>query len=177
MKDNTKLLTVAVFIMLFEAFVLFYQNKVINEYKFQLERQDTLVIKDTVFNTIVFNDTLTLTKTNTIIKTDTFYTNTGDTVKIDLKKKEYTNTLIQQEDTVEYHAYLTGRSLETEDYPILDSINIQTNKRIINTTTIIEKERPKKLKLIVTPTITGGYDIYNHQWGIMAGIGIGVTRK
>jgi len=176
---NDKLLLVATLIMVFMAGVMFYQNRVMEKYKHQLELSDTIIKHDTIYQTLTFTDTITKVKKEKVYKTDTLYTNTGDSVKIDLKQKEYNNTIINDNDTLTYNAFVTGRSLDDEPYPTLDSINIKYNKQVINTTTIIEKPiiPKRKLKLILTPTITGGYDIYNHQWGAMVGIGIGVTKK
>ena len=173
------LLLIACLVILFNAGVSIYQQKVINKYKALLEQVDTIVKHDTLYQTLIFNDTITKVKEKKVIKTDTVFTPKGDTLKIDLKKKEYSNTLIQEQDTLQYHAFVTGRSFEDEDYPSLDSININYNKQVINTTTIIEKpiEHKKKLKFILTPTITSGYDPINKQWGAMVGIGIGLTKK
>lgn len=174
MKNNNILLLTCI-ALLFVSVVAIYQDRVIQKQQKLLEQIDTIIKRDTIYKTFVFNDTVPqyIEKTKIKIKTDTFYTNTGDTVKVDLKKKEYTNTLIQGEDTVSYNAYLTGRSLETEDYPKLDSINIQTNRRIINTTTIIEKPITYKKKLITTsPSVTAGYDPINKNWGVIVGISV-----
>ena len=177
MKNNNILLLtcIALFII---SIVCIYQDRVIQKQQKLLEQVDTITKHDTIFQTYYFNDTIPqyIEKTKIKIKTDTFYTNTGDTVKVDLKKKEYTNTLIQEEDTVKYHAYLTGRSLEDEDYPKLDSINIQTNRRIINTTTIIEKPIPTKKKLFyISPQAGIGYGIINKKFDTYVGVGIGIN--
>ena len=175
---NDNLLLVACFVLFIISIVCIYQDRVIQKQQKLLEQVDTITKHDTIYQSYYFNDTIPqyIEKTKIKIKTDTFYTNTGDTVKVDLKKKEYTNTLIQQEDTVKYHAYLTGRSLEDEDYPKLDSINIQTNRRVINTTTIIEKPIKQRKQIIsIRPEITGGYDVINKQWGVVAGIGVGIN--
>lgn len=175
---NDNLLLVACFVLFIISIVCIYQDRVIQKQQKLLEQVDTITKHDTIYQSYYFNDTIPqyIEKTKIKIKTDTFYTNTGDTVKVDLKKKEYTNTLIQEEDTVKYHAYLTGRSLEDEDYPKLDSINIQTNRRVINTTTIIEKPIKQRKQIIsIRPEITGGYDVINKQWGVVAGIGVGIN--
>lgn len=176
MKDYSNILLFVCLTLLFVSGVCIYQDHVISKQRELLEKIDTITKKDTVYKTFVYTDTIPKYITKTKVKTDTLYTNTGDTVKIDLKKKEYTNTLIQQEDTIKYHAYLTGRSLEDEDYPTLDSINIKTNTKVINTTTIIEKPIPAKKKLFsIRPEITPGYDIINKQWGITVGVGFGIN--
>lgn len=78
-------------------------------------------------------------------------------------------------DTVNYKAYLTGRSYEHEDLPIMDSIRFHINHRYYqtNTTTIIDKPVVYKQKLITTsPSITAGYDPINKQWGVMVGVSL-----
>lgn len=172
---NDNLLLVACFVLFIISIVCIYQDRVIQKQQKLLEQVDTITKHDTIYQSYYFNDTIPqyIEKTKIKIKTDTFYTNTGDTVKVDLKKKEYTNTLIQGQDTVSYNAYLTGRSLETEDYPTLDSIYIKASHRIINTTTIIEKPITYKKKLITTsPSVTAGYDPINKNWGVIVGISV-----
>ena len=173
---NNKLLLFTLFTLFVVSLTCIYQDYVINKQRNLLEKVDTIIKKDTVYNTISITDTVPKYITKTKIKTDTLYTPNGDTIKVDLKKKEYSNQLINQNDTIQYHAFLTGRSLETEDYPTLDSINIKASHRIINTTTIIEKPIPTKKKLFcVSPQAGVGYGLINKKFDTYVGIGIGIN--
>lgn len=178
MKDG-KLLIIAVVLMLAMMFVMTYQNKMLNDYKHQLELVDTTKIHDTIYQTITLTDSVPKYIKKTITKTDTIYSITGDTLNVNLITKDYSNTFINDNDTITYNATITGRNYEGEQYPILDSISFKYNKQIINTTTIIEKpiQYNKKWKLIVTPTISTGYDPINKQFGTLIGIGVGITKK
>ena len=83
------------------------------------------------------------------------------------------NQLISDNDTVNYQAFITGRSYEEEDYPQLDSIIIDFKKQTINKTVVIEKPVVTKKKLITTsPSVTAGYDPINRQWGVMVGVSV-----
>ena len=174
MKDG-KLLIIAVVLMLAMMFVMTFQNKMLNDYKHQLELVDTTKIHDTIYQTYVFTDTIAKYKQITKLKTDTIYLITGDTLKINLITKEFENTLTNKnQDTIQYKAYVTGRSLENEDYPTLDSINIKTNNKIIYTETIIEKPiKYKQSRWNVTAGVGTGYGIINKQADIYLGFTIG----
>ena len=84
------------------------------------------------------------------------------------------NQLINEQDTVNYQAFISGRSYEEEDYPKLDSIIIDYNKQIINTTTIIEKPiEHKKSRWNVTVGVGTGYGVINKQADIYLGLTFG----
>ena len=173
-----RLLAVCTFLLIFTVGVTVYQNRVLNKYKSLFEQVDTTIKRDTIFKTLVFNDTIPqfIEKTKKVLVTDTLWRSNGDSVKVDLKKKEYTNTLIQEEDTVEYHAYISGYDINDEGKPTLDSINFKHNNRIINTTVIIEKPIPTKKKLFyISPQAGIGYGIINKQFDTYVGVGIGIN--
>jgi len=61
----------------------------------------------------------------------------------------------------------------------MDSISIMFKTKQINTTTVIEKQATtsKQPLLTITPSVTAGYDIINHKWGVMAGISLNLNIK
>ena len=173
-----RLLAICTFLLIFTVGVAVYQNRVLNKYKSLLEQVDTTLysVTDTVYKTIVITDSVPKYINNTVVKTDTFYTNNGDTIKVNLKKKEITNTIIQEEDTLQYLLCIEGRSLETEDYPKLDSIKFNLNKKIITTTNTIIIEKPvnnKQSRWNVTAGVGTGYGVINKQADIYLGFTIG----
>lgn len=173
---NDNLLAIVGFCLFLVTGVCIFQQKIIIDQQNQLEKIDTIVKHDTVYKTLIFNDTVAKFKEIIKQKTDTIYTNTGDTLKINLITKEFENTLTNKnQDTIQYKAYVTGRSLENEDYPTLDSINIKTNNKIIYTETIIEKPIEKKKKWNVTAGVGTGYGVINKQADIYLGLMFGYT--
>lgn len=171
---NDNLLLVACFVLFIISIVCIYQDRVIQKQQKLLEQVDTITKHDTIFNTFVITDTVPVIKTKKVFLTDTLWRSNGDTVKLDLKKKEYTNTLIQGEDTVSYNAYISGYDINDEGMPMLDSINIQTNSKIINTTTIIEKPvANKQSRWNVTAGVGTGYGVINKQADVYLGFTIG----
>ena len=79
-----------------------------------------------------------------------------------------------------YKASVTGRAYEDEPYPTLDSISFNLRHKYYqtNTFTTIEKITPQKQNLIsITPSITGGYDVINKQWGIMVGVSVNLNTN
>lgn len=154
--------------------VMFYQNRVMEKYKNLLEQIDTITKTDTLYKTIIFTDSIPKYIKKTVIKTDTVFSQKGDTLKVELKKKEVSNTLIQNQDTLQYNLWMTGRSYEEEDYPSVDSINFKVNHQIINTTTIIEKPiEHKKSRWNVTVGVGTGYGVINKQADIYLGVTFG----
>ena len=80
------------------------------------------------------------------------------------------------QDTTRYTAYLSGYDINNEDYPKLDSINLHTSHRTINTvqTITIEKiKAQKQRKWVITPSVGYGYGILNKQPDVFVGLTIG----
>lgn len=148
-------------------------------------------IKD-LFNNVQKTDTVFSTKTDTIwrdttitekelvpkiitkIKTDTLFKENGDTVKLITESKRFDKTIISNKDTADVQVYTTG--IETS----LDSLKmrLKTHKEVITNTVEITKYVEKKKtfwnRFHIQPQVTGGYDIINKQWGITAGVGVGI---
>ena len=62
--------------------------------------------------------------------------------------------------------------------PRLTDFKAHYSHKVINNNTIttIEKVKPQKRSIIsIRPEVTAGYDLVNKQWGIVAGIGVGVN--
>ena len=148
-------------------------------------------IKD-LFNNVQKTDTVFSTKTDTIwrdttitekelvpkivtkVKTDTLFKENGDTVKLITESKRFDKTIISNKDTADVQVYTTG--IETS----LDSLKmrLKTHKEVITNTVEITKYVEKKKtfwnRFHIQPQVTGGYDIINKQWGITAGVGVGI---
>lgn len=79
-------------------------------------------------------------------------------------------------DTVNYKAYLTGRSYEHEDLPKLDSIKLNTSHQIINTTntiTITKTIKQKQSRWNISPAVGFGYGVFKHETDVYVGLSIG----
>lgn len=141
------------------------------------------VIKtDTVFKTktdTLWKDTL-ITETKLIpkyivkTKTDTLFSKDGDTIQLVTESKRFDKRLISDKDTADLQVYTSG--IETS----LDSLKmrLKTHKEVITNTVEITKYVEKKKsfwnRFHIQPQVTGGYDIINKQWGITAGVGVGI---
>ena len=182
MKDKTLSIllfveTVIVSILLVE---MYFQDKSLQKYKDFVNSIDTttltIVEKDTVYQTKTYTDTVSKYITRWKTKRDTLFKE-NDTIPhlVELKGKTYSKTITDDNDTITYHAHVSGYDVDSQEYPRLDSIeftlrrlNIQTNK----TSTQVVKV-PKKRQFITTsPSVTFGYDPFNKQWGAMVGLSV-----
>lgn len=161
--------------------VMYKQDKQLMEYQDIINNMDTLTVveRDTLYETKTVTDTVPKYITKTVTKRDTLY-KPNDTIPhtIELKEKVYGNTINDDGDTISYQAHISGYDKDNEDYPRLDSINVHTSHRIINTNTTTTQviKVPQKQKLITTsPSITLGYDVFNKQWGAMLGISLNLN--
>ena len=148
-------------------------NYIIDNYS---NKADTVLISDTITTV----DTLTLFKDKPIpkkvyiTKVDTFYTKEGNYTVFITENKIYQDTLCNKKDSIILQSYISGQNVQ------LDSIKADWRKSetIITNTVEVTKyiERPKKLwnRIHLQPQVTGGYDIINKQWGVTAGIGVGI---
>lgn len=141
------------------------------------------VIKtDTVFKTktdTLWKDTL-ITETKLIpkyivkTKTDTLFSKDGDTIQLVTESKRFDKRLISDKDTADLQVYTSGINTS------LDSLKmrLKTHKEVITNTVEITKYVEKKKtfwnRFHIQPQVTGGYDIINKQWGITAGVGVGI---
>ena len=147
-----------------------------------LDTQTTQV--DTLYLTKVIRDSVPKETTVTVYIRDTLYQKEGDSIAatpviVTMKKKSYTNELIENDDTISYQAEVTGWSRNDDDLPRLDSLTFNIKHRYYNTTNTIEitKPRNKQLKPFITPVVTAGYDPINRNWGAMVGLGIGINKR
>jgi hypothetical protein len=159
--------------------VMYKQDKQLMEYQDIINNMDTLTVveRDTLYETKTVTDTVPKYITKTITKRDTIYKDSTQHI-LTLESKTFENTLTQDGDTTTYKAYVSGYNLDFQPYPKLDSINLHTSHRIINTNTTTTQviKVPQKQKLITTsPSIMLGYDPINKQWGTMLGISLNLN--
>ena len=182
MKDKTLSIllfveTVIVSILLVE---MYFQDKSLQKYKDFVNSIDTttltIVEKDTVYRTNTYTDSIPKYITRWKTKTDTLFKE-NDSIPhlVELKGKTYSNTITDNNDTIEYKAYITGYDVDSSQYPRLDSIGF-TLRRFITQTNTTSKQVlnvPQKQKLLTTsPSVTVGYDPFNKQWGAMVGLSL-----
>lgn len=177
-KKASILLLVCTLVMATMLVLLYAQEKKLHDYKQLVSSIDctTIVTSDTVFETKTLTDTVQQYITKWKMKTDTLFKENDSTPHVvQLKGKTYSNTITDSNDTIEYHAHVSGYDVDSSQYPRLDSIeftlrrfNIQTN-----TTSTQVVNVPQKQKLLTTsPSITLGYDPFNKQWGAMVGVSL-----
>ena len=147
----------------------------------QQERIELVGI-DTILTTkidTIWKDT-TITKTKTKVKyvetlrVDTLYTEKGDAVPLITENKAYIDTICAQNDTAVVTSYISGVNANLDSTKVQLKIARETITNTIEVTKYIEQ--PKKLwdRIHIQPQVTGGYDIINKQWGVTAGIGVGI---
>ncbi len=175
---NNKIIYIAIILSII-SILIYYINinheYILNKY-FNINKVDTVLISDTIRHV----DTLTIFKQNptpkTIIltKIDTFYTKEGSDTILKTENKVYHDSLCVQNDTAIVTNYISGINAN------LDSTKVQlrvTKETITNTVEITKYiERKKKFwdRFHIQPQVTGGYDVINKQWGVTAGIGVGI---
>ena len=159
--------------------LLYAQEKKLYDYKklvSSIAYNTTIVTTDTVCKTKTLTDTVPQCITRWKTKTDTLFKE-NDTIPhlVELKGKTYSKTITDDNDTITYHAHVSGYDVDSQEYPRLDSIGF-TLRRFIkqtNTTSTQVVNVPKKRQFITTsPSVTFGYDPFNKQWGAMVGLSV-----
>ena len=177
-KKSSILLLVSTLVMATMLVLLYAQERKLYDYKKLISSIDfsTIVTRDTVFETKTLTDTVPQYITRWKTKTYTlFKENDSIPHEVQLKKKTYSKTFTDSNDTIEYHAHISGYDVDSSQYPRLDSIEF-TLKRLVtqtNTTSTQVVKVPQKRQFITTsPSITVGYDPFNKQWGAMVGVSL-----
>ena len=177
-KKSSILLLVCTLVMATMLVLLYAQEKKLYDYKKLVSSIDytTIVTTDTVYETKTLTDTVPQYITRWKTKTYTLFKE-NDTIphEVQLKKKTYSKTFTDSNDTIEYHAHISGYDVDSSQYPRLDSIEF-TLKRLVtqtNTTSTQVVKVPQKRQFITTsPSITVGYDPVNKQRGAMVGVSL-----
>lgn len=130
--------------------------------------------RDTLWKDTVITEKEFIPKYITITKIDTLFNENGDSIQLIRESKCFDKTLVSDKDTANLEIYTSG--IETS----LDSLKMRLkthNEVITNTVEVIKYiEKPKKFldRFHIQPQITSGYDLFNKQWGLMVGIGLGI---
>ena len=175
-KKSSILLLVCTLVMATMLILLYAQEKKLYDYKKLVSSIDytTIVTTDTVYKTKTYTDTVPKYITRWKTKTDTLFKE-NDTILhlVELKGKTYSKTFTDDNDTITYHAHVSGYDVDGQEYPRLDSIGFTLRRFIKQTNTTLTQvvNVPKKRQFITTsPSITVGYDPINKQWGAMVGV-------
>ena len=177
-KKSSILLLVCTLVMATMLVLLYVQEKKLYDYKKLVSSIDytTTIVTDTVYETKTLTDTIPQYITKWKTKVDTLFKG-NDTVPhvVQLKGKTYSNTITDSNDTIEYHAHISGYDVDSVGYPRLDSIGFSLKRFVTqtNTTTAQVVNVTKKRQFITTsPSVTVGYDPFNKQWGAMVGLSL-----
>ena len=128
---------------------------------------------DTLYEDVIWHDTVPNVIDNYITKTDTVYTKDGSEIALNWEKRTYADTLTSDGDTVSYKAYLAGID------PVLDSISIKTSHKTIVNTEIAYIQPPKQKKklkdyLYYGVGVSAGYDPFNRKPAMIVGAQAGI---
>ena len=177
-KKSSILLLVCTLVMATMLILLYAQEKKLYDYKKLVSSIDytTIVNTDTVYETKTYRDTVPKYITRWKTKTDTLFKE-NDTIPhlVELKGKTYSKTITDDNDTITYHAHVSGYDVDGQEYPRLDSIGFSLKRFNIHTNTTLTQvvNVPKKRQFITTsPSVTVGYDPFNKQWGAMVGLSV-----
>ena len=177
-KKSSILLLVCTLVMATMLVLLYAQEKKLYDYKKLVSSIDytTIVNTDTVYETKTYRDTVPKYITRWKTKTDTLFKE-NDTIPhlVELKGKTYSKTFTDDNDTITYHAHVSGYDVDSSQYPRLDSIEFTLRRFMTqtNTTSTQVVKVPRKRQFITTsPSITLGYDPFNKQWGAMVGLSL-----
>lgn len=178
MKKSNTLIYIALILSIFIFIIYYFNNNIIN---YILDKNinniDTIYTTkiDTIYSTDTFKIIKPIPKYIEKIKTDTVFDKKGDSIFLKTENKQYIDTLSTcAGDTMEVMSYISGINAN------LDSTKVKLKKQekiITNTvevTKYINKKKTFKDRIHISPQVTGGYDIINKQWGVTAGIGIGI---
>lgn len=173
MKKSNLFLAVIFLVM---AVISFSLVKNCNRPRFNGIESDTIIKTktDTLWKNTTIIEKEFVPKYITKIKTDTLFKENGDTVQLITESKRFDKSIVSDKDTADIQIYTSG--IKTS----LDSLKMRfkTHREVITNTVEITKYVEKKKtfwdRFHIQPQVTGGYDIINKQWGITAGIGIGI---
>ena len=180
-KKSSILLLVCTLVMAIMLVLLYAQEKKLYDYKKLVSSIDytTIVNTDTVFETKTYRDTVPQYITRWKTKTDTLFKE-NDSIPhlVELKGKTYSKTITDDNDTITYHAHISGYDVDGQEYPRLDSIGFTLRRFVTqtNTTSTQVVKVPQKRQFITTsPSVTVGYDPFNKQWGAMVGLSVNLN--
>lgn len=175
MKEQIKNITIVSLVMIL-AVVSFAYVKQMRSIQPNIIKNDTIITKtiDTLWRDTTITKKEFIPKYITKTKTDTLFKENGDTVQLITESKRFDKSIVSDKDTADIQIYTSG--IKTS----LDSLKMRfkTHREVITNTVEITKYVEKKKtfwdRFHIQPQVTGGYDIINKQWGITAGIGIGI---
>ena len=177
-KKSSILLLVCTLVMATMLVLLYVQEKKLHDYKQLVSSIDctTIVTTDTVFETKTYRDTVPQYITKWKTKRDTLFKE-NDTIPhlVELKGKTYSKTITDDNDTITYHAHVSGYDVDGQEYPRLDSIGFSLRRFVTQTNTTstqVVKAQQKRQFITTSPSITLGYDPFNKQWGAMVGLSV-----
>ena len=177
-KKLSILLFVCTLVMATMLILLYVQEKKLHDYKQLVSSIDctTIVTTDTIYETKTLTDTVPQYITRWKTKTDTLFKE-NDTIPhlVELKGKTYSKTITDDNDTITYHAHVSGYDVDSQEYPRLDSIGFSLRRFVTQTNTTLTqvvKAQQKRQFITTSPSITLGYDPFNKQWGAMVGLSV-----
>ena len=177
-KKASILLFICTLVMATMLILLYAQEKKLYDYKKLVSSIEcnTIVVTDTVYETKTYTDTIPQYITRWKTKTDTLFKE-NDTIPhiVELKGKTYSKTITDDNDTITYHAHVSGYDVDNQEYPRLDSIGFNLRRFVTHTNTTstqVVKAQPKRQFITTSPSVTFGYDPLNKQWGAMVGLSV-----
>lgn len=134
-----------------------------------LETSDTVIIRDTLTQTILRDTTITkfIPKKIVELRRDTIL---RDTV-LTYEKKEYVDTLINDADSL----ILSNTVLGVDASLDLLHVTWKKTNKVLRNTIYITKEKPKKFVEFVPLQATAGWNPIDNKLGLVVGFGVSIN--
>lgn len=125
---------------------------------------------DTLYKDTVIEKTKYVPKEVVKLRTDTI---TKDTI-LEFEQKIYEDTLCNDKDSIILKSFISGVSSKLDSTSVAWKKHTEIITNYVEITKYIEKPKTFWNRFHIQPQITSGYDLINHKWGIMGGIGVGI---
>lgn len=167
MKKLKDILLILLFLSLLTAFFYRRCNGIPPEV---IERTDTLILSDTVWQKDTFLIEKPIPKYIEVIKIDTVFNEKGDTIPLITENKTYKDTVCAQPDTV-----IITNTIQGINANLLSTEVDWRKQNITNTIEITKyiKEKPKRFTF--NPQLGIGYGLLNKKADVFFGVGISVN--
>lgn len=172
-KYLNKLFILLLSVLIIITFIVGYQVGEMRSERQEIRDTVTIVEFDTLYKDTVIEKTKFIPKEVIKLRTDTV---TKDTI-LTFEQKIYEDTLCNDKDSIILKSFISGVSSSLDSTSVAWKKHTTVITNYVEITKYIEKPKTFWDRFHIQPQITSGYDLINHQWGIMGGIGLGIDIK
>ena len=132
-------------------------------------KTDTIVKTDTFWRDTIIKDTLFEPKYIIKKKVDTVFTEGGDTLHLVTEQKMYEKSLVSGKDTADLQLYVSGINTA------LDSLKMRLKTHSVTNTVEITKYVKEKKRFYIAPSVGVGYGFINRKPDVFVGVSFGIN--